>query len=76
MATYSIAEAIVEVYPSLWTKRLPPEGRNSHEHDAYCVAAFLAKEDRSGRLAAFFDPDLTESEGSRAVVEGWILGVC
>src|SRR5208282_5275382 len=67
--------AIVEVYPALWNKRFPPEGRNSHQHDAYCVATWMAKEDRSGRLAAFLDPGLTESEGSRAAAEGWILGV-
>ena len=67
--------AMVEVYPSLWSKRFPPERRNSHQHDAYCVAAFMAKEDRSGRLSAFLDPDLTESERSLAAVEGWILGV-
>ncbi len=67
--------AIVEVYPSLWTKRFPPEGRNGHQHDAYCVAAWIAKEDRSGRLGAFLNPDLSELERSLAAVEGWILGV-
>ncbi len=67
--------AIAEVYPSLWSKRYPPEDRNSHQHDAYCVAAWMAKEDRSGRLGAFLDPDLSESERSLATVEGWILGV-
>ncbi len=67
--------AIVEFYPSLWNKRFPPEGRNSHQQDAFCVAAWMAKEDRSGRLGAFLDPDLSESERSLAAVEGWILGV-
>ena len=66
---------IVEVYPSLWNKRFPTEGRDSHQHDAYCVAAWMAKEDRNGRLGAYFDPDLTEPERSRAAVEGWIFGV-
>ena len=54
---------------------LPLEGRNSHQHDAYCVAAWMAKEDRSGRLSAFLNPDLSELERSLAAVEGWILGV-
>ena len=67
--------AIVEVYPSLWSKRFPPEGRNSHQHDAYCVAAWMKQQDRSGRLGAFLTPDLSELERSLAAVEGWILGV-
>jgi prevent-host-death family protein len=67
--------AIVEVYPSLWSKRFPPEGRNSHQHDAFSVAAWMAKEDRSRRLGAFLNPDLSELERSLAAVEGWILGV-
>jgi hypothetical protein len=67
--------AVVEVYPSLWNKRFPPGDRNSHQHDAYCVAAWLADEDRSGRLGAYLAPDLSEPERSVAVIEGWILGV-
>lgn len=67
--------AIVEVYPSLWSKRFQPEARNSHQHDAYSVAAWMAKEDRSGRLGGYLDPGLSELERSLAAVEGWILGV-
>jgi prevent-host-death family protein len=66
---------IVEVYPSLWSKRFPAEDRNSHQRDAYSVAAWMAKEDRGGRLAAYLDPDLSDSERSVALIEGWILGV-
>ena len=34
----------------------------------------MAKEDRSGRLGAFLNPDLSDLERSRAAVEGSIWG--
>jgi hypothetical protein len=35
------ASIVVEVYPSLWTRRFPKEHRNGDEQAAYCVAAWL-----------------------------------
>jgi hypothetical protein len=51
------------------------EGRTADQHDAYSIAAWLARADRDGSLAAFFNPDLTPPERTTAQVEGWILGV-
>ncbi len=67
--------AIAEVYPALWSRDFPPEGRSGDQHDAYSIAAWLARADRDGSVAAFLDPDLTPPERSVAQAEGWILGV-
>ena len=31
--------AIAEVYPALWSRDFPREGRTGDEHDAYSIAA-------------------------------------
>jgi hypothetical protein len=67
--------AIVEVYPSLWRRGFAPEGRTRDQHDAFCIAARLARADRDGTLAGFLKPNLLPAERSVAQVEGWILGV-
>ncbi len=67
--------AIAEVYPSLWSRTFAREARSPDQHDAYCIAAWLSRADRDGRLAAYLTPDLAPSEGAVAQVEGWILGV-
>jgi len=66
---------VAEVYPSLWMRRFPREGRNSDQHAAYSVAAWLQRADVNGWLARYLDPALTPEERSIAKVEGWILGV-
>lgn len=66
---------IAEVYPSLWSRNYPTEGRNAHQHDAYSVARWMREADADGHLAAAFNPDLTASERTLARVEGWILGL-
>ncbi len=43
---------ILEVYPSLWSRGFPTEGRDSHQHDAYAVAEWMRSADRDGRLRA------------------------
>ncbi|MBV9234938.1 MAG: hypothetical protein JOZ94_03810, partial [Xanthobacteraceae bacterium] len=45
------------------------------QHDAYCIAAWLARADRDGMLAGYLNPGLTAAERAVAHVEGWILGV-
>jgi hypothetical protein len=45
------------------------------QHDAFCIAAWLARADRDGTLAGFLKPDLSPAERAVAQVEGWIFGV-
>ncbi len=67
--------AVAEVYPSLWSRGFPREGRSSDQHDAYSVAAWMCQSDGSGALADFLNPHLYETERKTAAIEGWILGV-
>jgi hypothetical protein len=66
---------IAEVYPALWSRSFARDGRDSDQHDAYSIAAWLSRADGDAGLAAFLNPDLTPSERTVAQVEGWILGV-
>ena len=65
---------VVEAYPALHNRLYPLEGRTSHQHDAFSVAAWMANADRDGQLERFFHPELTEAEREVAEVEGWIFG--
>lgn len=67
--------ALVEVYPSLWSKSYPREGRTPDQHDAYVTAAWLQKMDMDGSLGKFLKPSMLPGEYPVAQVEGWILGV-
>jgi hypothetical protein len=67
--------AIVEVYPTLWSRGFAREDRTGDQHDAYSIAAWLSRADRDGSLADFLNPDLSPTERTLAQVEGWILGV-
>jgi hypothetical protein len=66
---------VAEVYPSLWTRRFPREGRDGDEQAAYAVAAWLQRADQSNNLDGFLNPPLTAEEREIAAIEGWILGV-
>jgi len=66
---------IVEVYPSLWSRSYPMEGRTQDQHDAYSVCRWLKEADQNGDLAAYFNPTLSPSEKTTTEIEGWILGV-
>ncbi len=66
---------VAEVYPSLWRRNFPVEGRTLDQHDAYAVAAWMRNMDREGRLDEFFHPNLNPAERAQARIEGWILGV-
>ena len=66
---------IVEIYPSLWNKSLPREGRTPDQHDAYVAAAWLRQVDLDGNLSRFLKPDMLPGEYHVARIEGWILGV-
>lgn len=66
---------LVEVYPSLWSKSFPRNGRTPDQHDAYVTAAWLRQVDLNGSLGSFFNSDMLLGEYHVARVEGWILGV-
>jgi hypothetical protein len=66
---------IAEVYPALWSHNFPREGRDSDQHDAYSIAAWLRQADRDSSLRSYFEPGLTPEEMEVAEIEGWILGV-
>lgn len=66
---------LAEVYPSLWMRRFPREGRDGDRHAAYSAAAWLRRADLDGSLPFFLDPPLESEERNSARVEGWILGV-
>jgi len=66
---------IAEVYPALWSREFPREGRTSDQHDAFSVAQWLRRADRDGSLKKYFSPKLSAQESGVAGVEGWILGV-
>lgn len=66
---------IAEVYPALWMRRFPREGRDTDEQAAYAAAAWLQRSDRSGSMSGFLNPSLTGDEREVAKIEGWILGV-
>jgi hypothetical protein len=66
--------AIAEVYPALWSRGFPIDGRTSDQHDAFSIAAWLARADCDGSLATALNPQLSPLERTTAQVEGWILG--
>ena len=67
--------ALAEVYPALWSKTFPQETRDTHQHDAYSIAAWLRHADANGSLDDFLNLHLEEQERKIAEIEGWILGV-
>ena len=66
---------IAEVYPALWMRRFPRNGRDPDEQAAYAAAAWLQRADLNGSLESYFNPPLTTDEREVAKIEGWILGV-
>ncbi|WP_183351212.1 hypothetical protein [Geomonas paludis] len=67
--------ALVEIYPSLWSKIYPCEGRTRDQQDAYAAAAWLRDVDLDGSLGRYLKPHLLPGQYHVAQVEGWILGV-
>src|ERR1700722_13080754 len=60
--------AVAEAYPALVSGLFPREGRTPDQHDAYSLAAWLSLIDRSGALAGYLDPKLTNDERAVARV--------
>ena len=69
------SSVIAEVYPALWKRTFPVEGRDLHQHDAFVTCEWMRRADARGTLTQFFNPDLPPAERKTAGVEGWILGV-
>lgn len=67
--------AMAEIYPSLWNKSHPREGRTPDQHDAYVSAAWLRQVDSNGSLKKFLNPSMLPGQYAVAQIEGWILGV-
>ena len=67
--------AIAEIYPSLWMKQFPREGRDNDQQAAYVACEWMRRADAEGTLGAYLEPELTASDRKLAEVEGWILGV-
>ena len=67
--------AIAEVYPALWSKRFPSDGRTRDQQDAFAVAEWMRRADADGSLSRHFCPQLEPRDRAIAEIEGWILGV-
>lgn len=63
-----------EVYPVLWSRGFPKEGRTADQHDAYSIAAWMRQTDLDGRLRDYLSPALSLRERAIGNIEGWILG--
>jgi hypothetical protein len=66
---------VAEVYPALWNRTFPTEGRTPDQQDAFAIAKWMQGADIDGSLEKFFCPSLQPDERKKAEIEGWILGV-
>ncbi len=66
---------IAEVYPALWNKTFPSEGRTADQQDAFSIAEWLRRTDTTGMLSDFLCPVLSPADRAIAEIEGWILGI-
>jgi hypothetical protein len=66
---------VAEVYPALWNKTFPREGRTPDQQDAFAIAEWLQRADCDGSLASYFHTRMEPDERKKAEIEGWILGV-
>jgi hypothetical protein len=66
---------VAEVYPRLWSRHFPSDGRTQDQQDAFATAAWLKDADANGELELALKPPSAPSERSAGDVEGWILGV-
>ena len=66
---------VAEVYPALWSRTSPSEGRTRDQQDAYATAEWMRRADCDGSLGRFLCPEIEPNERKMAEIEGWILGV-
>jgi hypothetical protein len=69
------SSVIAEVYPALWSRDFPSEGRTQDQQDAFAIAEWLRRSDANGTLSNSFCPALEPLIRKTAEIEGWILGV-
>ena len=66
---------VAEVYPALWNRTFPNEGRTSDQQDAFAIAKWVQAQDCRGSLESYFHPSVEPRERQKTEIEGWILGV-
>lgn len=66
---------VAEVYPALWNRTFPTEGRTPDQQDAFAIARWMRVSDGDGTLETHLHPRLEPNERKKAEIEGWILGV-
>jgi hypothetical protein len=66
---------VAEVYPALWSRIFPTEGRTPDQQDAFAIAKWLQRAGCDGSLEKFLGPEIDSHERKKAEIEGWILGV-
>jgi hypothetical protein len=66
---------VAEVYPALWSRTFPSEGRTPDHQDAFATAEWLRRADMDGSLEKFLRPELEPHDRKKAEIEGWTLGV-
>lgn len=66
---------VAEVYPALWSRSFPTEGRTPDQQDAFAITKWMQGADADGSLERYFRPCLEAQERKTAEIEGWILGV-
>jgi hypothetical protein len=66
---------IAEVYPALWSRNFPMDGRTQDQQDAFAIVKWFQEMDREGSLQKYFQPRQEPDERRQAEIEGWILGV-
>ncbi|MGH9717384.1 MAG: hypothetical protein ACRD4R_11750 [Candidatus Acidiferrales bacterium] len=66
---------VAEVYPVLWSRTFPADGRTQDQQDAFGIAKWFQQADRDGSLEKYFQPRLEPDERRKAEIEGWILGI-
>jgi hypothetical protein len=66
---------IAEVYPALWSRTYPAEGRTPDQQDAFAIAKWMQGTDGETSLERYFHPRIEPEEHKKAEIEGWILGV-
>lgn len=67
--------AVAEVYPALWNRSFPSQGRDPHQQDAYSIVAWMRQADDNAWIGDFLSPKLTAKHRRQGEIEGWILGV-
>ena len=61
---------VAEVYPALWNRTFPIEGRTPDQQDASAITKWLQQADTDGSLEKFFRPEIEPHERKTAEIEG------